>query len=658
MVTTGSTEGEPDLPQEFKVLFSPLKIRNVELKNRVVFLPHATSYGDQYFAPTDRSAYYYAERAEGGVGLVIIPSVITHPTGLYPGMHAGYVAENVPKFKKIVDAVHKYDARIFVQFSHMGNQTKSWETFRPTWAPSNVPDLTVGEIPKALSLEEIKELEDSFVQSAATTMQAGFDGLEIKVAHDGILGQFVSLTKNKRTDQYGGSLENNVRIVVEILKGLRERMGNVPIGVRLCINRYVQGDYGVNEAMVYAKLIAAVADYISIDSGTWESIDMLVPSMNIPQGFMLQDIARIKKETGALIIGNGRLVWPAMAEQALEDGTCDLVGMARALIADPFWANKAKAGKADEIRGCLGCNQKCMGRLLLNLPISCVQNPTSGHEEEYREDILYQKTATPKKIVVVGGGPAGMKTAEIYARRGNNVVLFEKSTTLGGRVRWESMLPGRRGVSGVSRYLTYMLSTLKNVEIRLGVAATAEAVLAEHPDVVVVATGSVAVASRPGFYNTLDAVNKKVTGKNVVVMDNDASTEGSATVELLLRQGAKVHWVSPAFFNGQNVTAPILLDNFKRLAGNPNLMLHPMSVITEVKDGNAGLFNIYLATGGQIENVDAVVETGIKKANGELYDALKGKVPQLFVIGDAAAPRDIAAALQDAVGLSKLVIGA
>ncbi len=156
----------------------------------------------------------------------------------------------------------------------------------------------------------------------------------------------------------------------------------------------------------------------------------------------------------------------------------------------------------------------------------------------------------------------------------------------------------------------------------------------------------------------MDAVNKKVTGKNVVVMDNDASTEGSATVELLLKQGAKVHWVSPAFFNGQNVTAPILLDNFKRLAGNPDLMLHPMSVITEVKDGNAGLFNIYLATGGQIENVDAVVETGIKKANGELYDALKGKVPQLFVIGDAAAPRDIAAALQDAVGLSKLVIGA
>jgi len=293
--------------------------------------------------------------------------VITHPTGLYPGMHAGYVAGNVPKFKKIVDAVHKYDAKIFVQFSHMGNQTKSWETSRPTWAPSNVPDLTVGEVPKALTLEEIKELEDSFVQSAATTMQAGFDGLEIKVAHDGILGQFVSLTKNKRTDQYGGSLENHVRIVVEILKALRERMGDVPIGVRLCINRYVQGDYGVNEALVYAKLIAAVADYISIDSGTWESIDMLVPSMNVPQGFMLQDIARIKKETGAIIIGNGRLVWPAMAEQALEDGTCDLVGMARALIADPFWANKAKAGKADEIRGCLGCNQKCMGRLLQHL---------------------------------------------------------------------------------------------------------------------------------------------------------------------------------------------------------------------------------------------------------------------------------------------------
>ena len=640
---------------KFPKLFTPITIRGVEIKNRVVFLPHLTLYGSEDHLPTRKEVYYYRERAKGGAGLIVVPSMGAHPSGSYINMVSAFRKESIPGLRAIVDAVHPFGTKVFGQLTHMGNQGKSVETLQPLWAPSPIPDMTVREIPKEMSLEEIQELVESFALSAANLVQAGFDGVEIKVAHDGVLRQFLSPSKNVRTDQYGGSIENRARIVSEVLNAIREKIDDKPLGVRMCINEYIPGGYRVEDAIQFAKLFATVADYISSDSGTWESMSMAIPPMTIPQGFLLQDVARIKKEVDITIIGHNRIVWPAMAEEALANGYCDLIGMARALIADPFWAEKARNGAHEDIRGCIGCNQKCVGRLLQNLPIGCVQNPTSGHEEEYGVDVLYKKTDKAKKVVVVGGGPAGMKTSEILARKEHNVVLFEKESNVGGRVNWESNLPGRRGVSGVSRYLAHALEAL-NVEVKIGVEADEALILREKPDVVILASGATPFAPTveglddSKLFDTSDVVAGKVEGDVILVMDNDATTEGAGVVELLLNKGKTVHWVTPVFFNGQDINAVVLLPYYERI-GKKNIILHPMKLLLKSENKSATLFNPYFGTTTKVSGIDSVVVTGVKIPNNALYNSLKGRVPQVYIIGDAAAPRDIAAALTDAIGL-------
>ena len=643
--------------EEFTHLFAPITIRGVTIKNRVVFLPHLTLYANPDHTPSRRDVYYYRERARGGVGLVVVPSMIVQPSGSYINTIHAFDATTVPGLRRIVDAVHDNGARIFGQLTHMGNQTRSVETFQPLAAPSNVPDLTVGEVPRPLTVDEVHQLVAAFAASAANLVQAGFDGVEIKVAHDGILGQFLSLLKNVRADEYGGSLENRCRIIVEVLQAIRDVIGDRPLGVRLGINKHLQGDYGVDEAVVYAKMVARVADYISTDSGSWESIDWLTPPMTTPQGAMLSDVRRVKEAVDVVVIGNARIVWPGMAEEALEHGACDLIGLARPLIADPYWAAKAREGRFDEIRGCIGCNQKCIARLLQNLPIACVQNPASGHEYEYGEDVLYAKTLAPKRIVVVGGGPAGMKVADILARKGHEVVLFEQQPTLGGRVMWESRLPGRREVTGVSRFLMRKMEALP-VDVRTGTEATAELVVGEKPDVVIVATGSTVVAGDvPGvakerLFHTLDVLEGAVTGTTVLVADTDATIEGVGVVRALLAQGKKVIWTTPAFVNGQNVTPPTVMPHYREIDGQ-DAELRPMSVLVGFQGDVAQLLDPYYGRMEKVAGVDAVVVVGRKTPRNELIDALQGSVPQLHVIGDAAAPRDIASALQDAVGLCK-----
>jgi len=634
---------------DFSRLLSPFSIKGVALKNRVVFLPHEPYYGSEDHLPTKKHQVYYEERARGGVGLIVMPSLGVHPSGYYACQVAAKT-ESLPMLKEITATVHSYGTKIFAQLTHYGNQTRSVETLQPTWAPSAIPDLTVREIPKEMTEEEIVMLIKAFGQAARLLTEANFDGFEIKVAHDGILRQFLSPAKNARKDGYGGNLQNRARIVIDVLKEIRQYIGDKPLGIRLCLDEFIPNGYSIDDAIEYSKLFNPLVDYISSDFGTWESMAYSLPSLNFEQGLHLKAIARIKKAVTVPVIASGRIIQPAMAEQVLESGTADLIGLARGLIAEPYWVKKVEAGEVEEISECIGCNQKCIGRLLQNRAISCVVNPASGFEDNYSREILSSRTSNPRKVVIVGGGPAGMKAAELAARKGHRVVLFEKSDSLGGRVKLESSLPGKKELAGTTRYLMYVLNRLK-VDIRLNKETTEADVLAEKPDIVIIATGANRLNS-PGTYSIEDVLNNKVNGENVLVMDYDAGLEGTGAVEYLASLGKTVHWVTAVFFNGQdNEVSTVLLPVYGRL-GTKKVITHPMLVMVKFDNGQATLLNPYFNRTETLSGIEAVVVTGLKAANNALYAGLRGKVDNLFLIGDAAAPRDTAAALADALSLS------
>ena len=643
-------------PQDFQHLFSPITIRGTQIRNRVVMLPHETVFGGEDHLPTRKQVFYYRERAMGGVGLVVVPSMGVHPSGSYAHQVHAFTRDAIPGMRAITDAVHEFGAKIFGQLTHYGNQSRSVETHRPLWAPSAQPDMTVGEMPWAVTVDQIHELVASFGTSAANVIEGGYDGVEIKVAHDGILRQFLSPHSNHRTDEYGGSPENRARIVMEVLEEVRRNIGDHPLGVRLNLNEYLPDGNQVDDVIAFAQQFATIADYISSDFGTWESMPMMIPAAPMQHGFMLADIARLKASIPIPVIGAGRIVDPQQAEQALSDGQCDLIGMARQMIADPFWAAKAQSGRAGDIVPCIGCNERCISRLLADKPITCVVNPAAGFEEFYGHERQEQQVQQAERVVVVGGGPAGMRAAELAARRGNRVVLFERDDQLGGRVNWESRLPGKAEYSGLTTYEQQSLASL-NVDVRLGVEADAEKVLAEQPDRVILAAGSSMVAggiagegAQERTFSTLDALDGRVAGQTVLVLDYEASPEGAGVVDLLSGQGKQVTWVTPAFGVAMNVDPTISLPLFQRL-GQLQVHAEAMQMPIRFENGTVTLLNPYLGTTTDVPGIDAIVVAGAKQSHQELFSELNGRVPRLDVIGDAASPRTTGAALLDATDL-------
>ncbi|MDP7642094.1 MAG: mycofactocin system FadH/OYE family oxidoreductase 2, partial [Alphaproteobacteria bacterium] len=319
------------MANDFQRMLSPIKIKNVVLRNRVVFLPHLTLYASEEREPTERHRYYYAERAKGGAGLIVAECMAVHPAGGHYKAVDASDRERMLKWRDTIGDCHSHGAKIFAQLTHFGNQTFNRFNWLPLLAPSDVPDASVRDIPKAMEIEDIKATVESFANSSAYVREAGFDGVEIKVAHDGLLRQFLSPYSNRREDEYGGSPENRMRIVLEVLQSVRQAVGDdYPVGMRLSLDELIPGGYTLDDAKEYAAAFAGTGllDYISGDIATWMSIPLMVAPMAVPLGYANYAVSALKEAVDIKVIAFGRINDPYQAETLLADGHADMIGMA------------------------------------------------------------------------------------------------------------------------------------------------------------------------------------------------------------------------------------------------------------------------------------------------------------------------------------------
>ena len=637
-----------------RLLFSPLKIGTITVKNRIVFSAHLTNYAED-FMPTGRHAYYYRERARGGAGLIITEEHSTHPTDHpYEKLIHAFNPAVIPGYRQITETVHAEGVPILAQINHNGGQSSGMFTRLPAWAPSAIADPLFREVPKAVEHEDIQQIIDGYATVARYTKQGGFDGVELQCSHSSIVRQFLSRNTNRRTDEYGGGLENRARLLREIIAAIRLAVGrDYVLSVRLCGDELIRDGITLDEAVALARILEGdgLIDLINTSIGTaTQTLYMIEASMRIPPNYAMFIPSAIRKAVRLPVIGVGRVKDPIQAERVLSEGHADLVGVVRAQIADPEFARKARENRVDDIRLCLSCNQECVGRMGLNRWLGCIETPGTGREKTHGIGTL-RANGQAKRVLVVGGGPAGLKAATIAARRGHKVTLLEKAERLGGQVVWASRITNRAEFGDIVRNLLHEIGQL-DIEVRTGVAATADTVRAENPDAVIVATGSVpdrtAIPGSNGaeVADVTDVLSGAVTpGERVLVVDRLGFHEATSTAEFMAEQGCQVEVVTQTLYVGQDLGVTLDLENWYRQARRLGITCTPNHSVLSIQDGVVTALHNYSGQMVSFPKVDTVVLAIHRKADHDLYRALNGSVPDLHRVGDCVAPRRAHAAI-------------
>jgi 2,4-dienoyl-CoA reductase-like NADH-dependent reductase (Old Yellow Enzyme family) len=641
-------------------IFEPIKIGNVEVPNRIVRTAHDTGYAGPNI--TDDFIAYHQARAKGGCGLSILEASSVHPSSR---MHVALFGDAViPGFQRLMEAIRPYGMKVFQQLWHGGNLYAD-SNGAPPWAVSDVPGYT-GFVGRVMSTADVSELKRAFVEAALKCQEGGLDGVEVHACHGYIFHQFLSPYYNKRTDQYGGSADNRARFLFETLREIRAAVrSDFAVGVRLGASELPNSiDDELNKQILRQLEAENLIDFVDASKGDYFRMDTMVGSMQQPTGYELPSTAEIASIASVPRIVTGRFRTLEEAEQVLREGQADLISMVRAQIADPDLVRKTRELGADSVRPCIGCNQGCIGGLFRGGRMGCAVNPAAGSEATLSEDLI-KRAAVVRKILIVGGGPAGMEAARISALEGHKVVLTEAQPKLGGAINIAKTAPFLQGLGDISLWLEQEVYRL-GVDVRLGTYMEIDDVLAEGADEIVIATGSlprmdgfqlgnpgrnVLGVDLPHVVSSTDLLSKPniPKGKTALVLDTVGHFEGLAVVEFLLKKNLAVtylsHTVSVAPYVQTTFRDIPTLERFYALGNFQTRLRHEL---VEIRTGNC-IIKALQAGPNQTTIVDAdtVVLVTQNQPLRELYDELRLHGASVHLAGDAQSPRDLQVAIAE-----------